>query len=188
MMNDTFSIKNAVNIIFTSDFCILTFWAFGFFGLNQVALWRFVSQSYMKHQISPSITILFKTLYRHQSFQQIQKTKQRIDVFDPELKNEEENEHTFLSFFKSSTNILRTVSQLIPLISSNIRTLKVRPSAKHFWVTSVDSSVLEVEGRPFRWSSCNDSHSSLNFYAIQTHLFSRNILHCTHFSIFQTFQ
>jgi hypothetical protein len=25
MMNDTFSIKNAVNIIFTSDFCILTF-------------------------------------------------------------------------------------------------------------------------------------------------------------------
>jgi hypothetical protein len=38
MMNDTISIKNAVDIVFTSDFCILNFLAFGFFGLNQAAL------------------------------------------------------------------------------------------------------------------------------------------------------
>jgi hypothetical protein len=64
-------------------------------------------------------------------------------------------------FFKSSTNILCTVSLLIPVISSHIRTLKVWSLAKHFWTTSIDSSNLEDEGRPFH-SSSNDSHSSLN--------------------------
>jgi hypothetical protein len=78
------------------------------------------------------------------------------------LNIEEQNEYTVFFFFRSSTNILRTVFLLMPVISSNIRTLKIRSSAKHCWMTSVDSSVLEVKGQPLRSSSCNDSHPSLN--------------------------
>jgi hypothetical protein len=44
---------------------------------------------------------------------------QRVDVFDLVLANEEQNEYTL--FY----NILRTVSLLIPVISSNIRTLSL---------------------------------------------------------------
>jgi hypothetical protein len=57
---------------------------------------------------------------------------QRVNVFDTAIKIEEQNEHTLFFFFKSSTYILCTVCLLIPAISSNIRTLKVRSSAKHF--------------------------------------------------------
>jgi hypothetical protein len=56
----------------------------------------------------------------------------RTDVLDPALTNEEQNEHTLFFFFKYLTNILRTVSLLILVISSNSRTLKVRSLAKHF--------------------------------------------------------
>jgi hypothetical protein len=48
------------------------------------------------------------------------------------------------------------------VISSNIRTPKVRSSAKHFVMTSVDSSVLEVEGLPSRSSSGYDSRPAWN--------------------------
>jgi hypothetical protein len=55
---------------------------------------------------------------------------QRVDVFDPALTNEKQNEQTLL-FSRSSTNtrILRSISILIPVISSNIRTLEARYSA-----------------------------------------------------------
>jgi hypothetical protein len=49
-----------------------------------------------------------------------------VDVTDPALTNEEQNEHTLLSFFKSLPDILRADSLLIP----------------------VDSSALEIEGWP----------------------------------------
>jgi hypothetical protein len=70
---------------------------------------------------------------------------QHVNTFGAVLPNEEQNEHTLFPF----SNILRTVSLLIPAIPSNILTLRVRSPAKHFSKTSVDSSVLEVEGRPF---------------------------------------
>jgi hypothetical protein len=69
---------------------------------------------------------------------------QRVNVFDPTL-TKRNKMSTFL-FFKSFTNILRTSSLLIPVISSNIRILRFRSSAKHFLMTSVDSSLLEVVG------------------------------------------
>jgi hypothetical protein len=50
---------------------------------------------------------------------------QRVDVFDWALTNEKQNEQTPFFFFKSSTTIVRTASVLIPVISSNVRTLKV---------------------------------------------------------------
>lgn len=95
-----------------------------------------------------------------------------------------QNKHT--PSFSNRRLILGTVSLLNTAASANKRTLKVRSSAKEFWITSFDSSVLETESRPFRPSSCNDSRPLWNFYAIQTHLFQLNILHGTHLFTFQT--
>jgi hypothetical protein len=52
----------------------------------------------MKHQLSSLVTVFLKNFYHHQSFQQIQQTMQRANVFDPALTNEEQNEHTLYSF------------------------------------------------------------------------------------------
>jgi hypothetical protein len=52
----------------------------------------------MKHQLPSPVTIFLKHFYRHRSFQPIQQAMQRIDVFDPALTNEVQNEHTFSSF------------------------------------------------------------------------------------------
>jgi hypothetical protein len=60
--------------------------------------------------------------------QQIQQTVQRVDIFDLAFTK---RAHTF-SCLKSSTNILRTASLLIPIFFYNIQTQKFPSPAKHF--------------------------------------------------------
>jgi hypothetical protein len=109
-----------------------------------------------------SLQPFLKHFYRRQSFQQLQHTMQRVDVCDPALTNENRSGAHFFLLQIFYSNILHTVSLLIPVIPSNMRTLKVQSSATHFRMTSVDSSVPEIEGWPLLSSSCNDCRPSLN--------------------------
>jgi hypothetical protein len=86
------------------------------------------------------------------------------------------------------TNISHTVSLLIPVIAYNIRTPEAWSSAKHFWMASVDSAVLEVERWPFHPSSHNDFRPSLNLLRhSNTDVIDKYSSPYT-FSTFQTFQ
>jgi hypothetical protein len=120
----------------------------------------------------------------HQSFQQIHQTMLRVDVF------EEQNKHTSF-FFKFSTNILRTLSSLLipvfsyPYIFFEHSKFDLLPNTSE-WLPSV-LLFWKLKDGLFVHRLVTTLAHLWTFYAIQTPLFSINILHHTHFSTFQTF-
>jgi hypothetical protein len=97
-------------------FCIFIFWVIGFFGLDQVALWCSVSGSYTKQQLPSPLSILLNHFCRHQSFKHVPETIQCFDALIGRY-NKRNKTNTRFIFFKSSTNVLSTVSLLVPFRS-----------------------------------------------------------------------
>jgi hypothetical protein len=165
MMNDTFSIKKCSQHCFHLRFLhshILSFWflwtqpsctlTFCFWIVHETPTFIIHYNLFKTFLSSSIISTNWTDVAAHWCFWS------SINKWGP-------NKHTLFSFLN-----LRLISYILFLYWSlsfllTSKHSKVWSSAKHFWMTSVGSSILEVEGWPFCLSSYSNSRPSLNLYA-----------------------
>ena len=147
--------KNTISIVFSFDF-----WKRSFFGRGKCSpthseLWRFVSGSYAKHQLSsPVITLSRKFLsplvmFNSLGTRQIARPFALLPV------------HSF-RFFKPSLKIRGSRVFGMPSVSAINREVTFRSSLTILSTAAMLSLVRIVVGRPLRSSSFADSLPSRN--------------------------
>jgi len=154
--------KNTISIVFTFDF-----WKRSFFGRGECSpthseIWRFVSGSYAKHQLSsPVITLSRKFLSPLIMFNRSWHAETRSSVCSRVNACGTNLEHNF-RFFKSSLKIRRTTVFGMPNVSAVNRDVTFRSSLTVLSTAAMLSSVRLVVGPPLRSSPFTDSLPSRN--------------------------